>query len=691
MSRAFASPATRRTGLSALSLVLERQRRQLMLWAPVFYAVGIALYFGLRVEPEGWEVATLAGAGLAGLLLARGALPRVVLAAALALVCLGITGAWLRTQALSHPVLERDFYGTVTGRVVAMGRTSSGNPRLTLDDVVLHGGPAVAKVRIAFVEGLPDLPVPGRRIMVTARLGGPSGPAEPGGFDFRRLAWFQQLSAVGYTDAPLFVLPNPPGAPVLRARMAVADGIRAKLDEPAAGFAAAILTGDRSTVDGEVLDDLRASNLAHLLAISGLHMGLLAAFVYGTVRYGLALLPGIALRYPIKKWGAAVALAAGAGYLVLSGASVATQRAFIMTAVVLVAVMIDRPAFTLRAVALAAALILAVRPESLLEAGFQLSFAATAALVAVFEDLRSRAWWRDEDRGWVTRFRAPLALLITSSVAGLATAPFGAFHFNQVSQFGLIANLLAVPIMSMVIMPAGVVAGVLAPLGLEAPALAVMGFGIETVLGIAHWVAGMEGARRAIPAGPPAVLSLIAGAMVWAILWRGPGRWLAVFPFGLALVLWWGHSRPDVLIASNGRLVGTMTEEGRAINRARGSSFVVRSWLENDGAPVDQQIAADRWRLLDGGEGWTAATFGDRQLRIVTARSRWPDTLPGCDADTVLLLPGWQGDTPEGCAIVLDRLRLSTAGPIALYLDGDEIRMDSETLRVRRRPWMKGN
>lgn len=675
----------------ALSPVLEQQRRQLILWAPVFYGTGIALYFGLRVEPTAGEIAALGAAGLAGLVLARGALTRVVVAAALALICLGITGAWLRTEALTHPVLERDFYGTVTGRVVEMGRTSSGNPRLTLDNVVLHGGPPVAQVRIAFVEGLPDLPLPGRRIMVTARLGGPSGPAEPGGFDFRRLAWFQQLSAVGYTDAPLFVLPDAPGAPVLRARMAVADGIRAELDEPAAGFAAAILTGDRSTVDGEVLDDLRASNLAHLLAISGLHMGLLAAFVYGTVRYGLALLPGVALRHPIKKWGAAVALIAGAGYLVLSGASVATQRAFIMTAVVLVAVMIDRPAFTLRAVALAAALILAVRPESLLEAGFQLSFAATAALVAVFEDLRGRAWWRDEDRGWVTRFRAPLALLITSSVAGLATAPFGAFHFNQVSQFGLLANLLAVPIMSMVIMPAGVVAGVLAPLGLEGPALAVMGFGIETVLGIAHWVAEMDGARRAIPAGPLAALPLIAGAMVWAILWRGPGRWLAALPLGLALFIWSDHERPDILIASNGRLVGAMTEEGRAVNRARGSSFVVRSWLENDGAPIEQELAADRWALLDRGDGWTRAEFGERQLQIVNARSRWPDTLPDCGAGTVLLLPSWQGDTPEGCALVLDRPRLSAAGPIALYFEEDRIRIDSEVLRARNRPWIRGD
>ena len=696
MSNAIALTPSRHRVVAAFDAVLEPQRRQLVLWVPVLFAIGIAVYFAAPREPRIPELLGVVGTGVALIAFAGGGvLARRVILLALAVPCIGFATASIRSHGIAHPVLDRDFYGTITGRVVDLGRSSAGNPRITLENVVLHGGPPVAMVRISLTgeEPLPRA-LAGREVMVTARIGPPAGPAEPQGFDFRRLAWFDRLSAVGYTDLPVMVRPDDARAPIFRARMAIADGLRARMDEPAAGFAAAILTGDRSSVDQAVLADLRASNLAHLLAISGLHMGLLTAFVFGTVRGGLALVPGIALNYPVKKWGAVAAMLAGAGYLVLSGGSVPTQRAFVMASVVLVAILLDRPAFTLRAVALAAMVILAVRPESLLQAGFQLSFAATAALVAVFEALRRSEWWRDEARGWVSRYRAPLALLITSSVAGLATAPFGAFHFNQVSQFGLLANLLAVPLMGAVIMPAGVVAGVLAPLGLAGPALWLMQSGIETVLGVAHWVAAMEGATRGVKAGPDWVLALLSLAFVWLILWRGPGRWLWLPVAMIAAVGWQASARPDVLISASGQMIGIMTPEGRALSRARGNGFVATSWLSDDGDAVPQAVAAARWRE-DTGQGWRASPLPHGWMLLqITARSRFPETMPECTPRTIVIAAAWQDPAGlaaplTGCAELWTRDRLRASGGVAIHLAPDHARAVTVAGTSAARPWTR--
>ena len=262
----------------------------------------------------------------------------------------------------------------------------------------------------------------------------------------------------------------------------------------AGGFAAAILTGDRSGVDVAHLEDLRNSNLAHLLAISGLHMGLLTGFVFAALRFVMALWPGFALRVPTRKLAALGALAAGAFYLALSGGNVATQRAYVMVAVMFVAVLLDRRAISLRSVAIAAVVVLVLRPEALVQAGFQMSFAATVALVAIFRALNDDGTWRER----VPRWAMPIAsVALCSVVAGVATAPIAAASFNRLVEYGLLANLAAVPLMGLVIMPAGVVAAVLAPFGLEGLALGVMAPAIEWILMVARFVANLDGAVRA--------------------------------------------------------------------------------------------------------------------------------------------------------------------------------------------------
>jgi competence protein ComEC len=577
--------------------MLLEQRGHLFAWSPVCLACGIGMYFLQRSEP-GWQIyAIVLGAGaIAALSAMRWHSGLSALGGAAALLAVGFVLAGFRSHSVSAPVLSWRYYGPVEGRIVALDRSASDAVRMTLDQVILRDvSPARTPYRVRLsLHGPVTTVLPGQRVMTTGHLSPPQGPAEPGGFDFRQYAWFQELGAVGYTRNPvLTAAPARDGIAGLRVfslRMSISERIQNILPGDIGGFAAAVTTGDRSAMSQNSLNALRASNLAHLLAISGLHMGLLAGFVFGLLRLILVMVPAVGLRIPVKKIAAVGALITAAGYLALSGGNVATERAFVMVAVVLCAVLVDRRALSLRAVAMAALIVLTLRPEALLGPGFQMSFAATTALIAVFGLLRTGRIGIGPN--WL---KPVLGVVISSAVAGAATAPVGAAHFNTLSQYGLIANLLSVPLMGILVIPAAVLAACLAPFGLEALPLQAMGLGLRWILGVAHWVAGLDGAQRHVVSPGPWVLPVLALGLLWVILWQGRARWVGVVPAVLAFWLWSDAQRPAVLIADNGGLVGVLTDEGRALSKPKGSGFVAKVWLENDGDAVLQDRAAQRW------------------------------------------------------------------------------------------------
>jgi competence protein ComEC len=682
-----------------LLAAIEAQRSNLPLWVPVFLGLGIGAYLALPAEPEGWMLAALGAGILIGLgsLLRVGALARVLILAAV-LPGIGLELAAWRSARVAAPVLERAMNVNVEGRIVGLDRSSSDRPRVTLDRVFLHGVEperTPARVRVSLEQDTdPNLLTPGLRILGYARLSPPAAPAEPGGFDFRRYAWFERLGAVGYTRTP-FVERYAEGGGwrqwIFARRVALSRAIQAAFSGRTGGFASAILTGDRSGVNPADLVALRQSNLAHLLAISGLHMGLLAGFVFAFVRIGLALIPRIALYYPTKKIAAVIALAAAAAYLALSGANVATQRAFVMTAVVLVAVLLDRPALTLRAVALSAVIILVLQPESLSEAGFQMSFAATTALIAAYDWLRRQAWWRETQADPRWRYARPvIGVAATSFVAGMATAPIAAFHFNAMPQYGLVANILAVPAMGLLVMPAGVLAAMLAPVGLAAPALWVMGAGIDYILQVAGFVAGLDGSVRAIPAGPTVSLALISAGALFIVLWIGRGRAFGLLPMAAGFLLWSAADRPDVLIAENGRLFGVSTPDGRVVNSEKGNSFAASIWLGNDGDAAPQAVAFAR-AAMERRRGFAAMDLPERAGRLVYLGSKAPPADAGdiCDGARILLAPDWR-ERPQGRCFFIGADTLRREGALAIRIGQGSLEMKGARSANRGRPWTRG-
>ncbi|MBV2361151.1 ComEC family competence protein [Thalassococcus sp. CAU 1522] len=673
------------TALRALAAILPDQRGFLFPWAPVCLACGIGFYFALRVEPPvaALWLAALSGAALVGLGLRANAVAGPLLIAA-GLVAAGLALAGARSHTVAGPLLDFRYYGPIQGRVVGIDRSASDAVRLTLDWVVLDRmAPAdtPARVRVALhgQQGYAD-PAPGATVILTGHLSAPGGAAEPGGFDFRRHAWFLRLGAVGYTRTPVLLLEPPQGGQwVFRARMWLSERVKRTLPGETGAFAAAVMTGDRSGMGQATLDQLRDTNLAHLIAISGLHMGLLAGTVFAALRLGLLLIPAVRLTWPVKKLAAAGALLAAAGYLALSGGNVATERAFVMAAVALLAVMLDRRALSLRAVALAALIILSLRPEALLGPGFQMSFAATTALVAVFEAL-SRADGLQRAPRWL---RPVLSLVISSAVAGAATAPIAMAHFNQVAHYGLLANLVSVPVMGAVVVPMAVLSAVLLPLGLDWIALWIMGLGLDWILAVAHHVAQWDGAVGAVVAPGPAVLPLIAAAGLIAAIWRGRGRAAAALPLAVAAGLWMSAERPALLVAEDGGLVGILTPEGRALSRDRGSGFVAGIWLENDGQGGDQAGAAARWPGQNADRIARASLGGVEivHLQGKRAAAAFAGCTPGAIVVATVDLPAMTGCT------VFDPKTLRATGAVAFWDNKGALRFDSVTARSGQRLW----
>lgn len=612
----------------ALAERLAVERERWALWLPVAIGFGIGMYFALPAEPPRQIGLVLAGLCAIAAWLARSRPILLVPALAGTLVAAGLCLAAWRTDRVAAPVLaERVGPAMVIGRVVDTDRTERGF-RVVLDHVsVWRLDPAAtpAKVRISLKPGEPA-PAIGAWVRLRAVLSPPGAPFEPGGFDFARYAFFRQLGGLGYAISEVRSArptAEPGFEPILALRRWQADltdRIERALPGAAGAIAAALMTGERSGIPDEVNTAMQLSGLAHLLSISGLHLALVAGILFFGVRFALAAIEWVALRYPIKKIAAAVALLGAFAYMLVSGAAVPTQRAFLMTAMVLVAVMLDRSALSMRLVALAALVVLALQPEALLEASFQMSFAAVVALIAAFEHAapwfaarRRRAGLLAKTSFWIG------GIALTSLVAGTASGLYALWHFNRFVHYGVVANLIVDPLTAFWIMPLAVLAFVLMPFGLEHLALTPMGWGIDALIWVAEWIAGWPLAATSYPALPLwSLLALTVGGL-WLCLWRTSWRWWGVVGVVAALLPLGWPDRPDIRIDGSGRLValrdahgGLLLSSGRAGRAvatawARRDGEVPRTTFPRDGASADGRLRCDAAGCLWRVDSWLVA------------------------------------------------------------------------------------
>jgi competence protein ComEC len=671
---------------------------RLVPWLAIAFGCGIAIYFAIDREPAPWAAGLLLAAAVAATVLARHrplAFPLALGAAALAA---GLATATVKRAIIAHPVLVAPIWN-----VEIAGFVESREERERADRIVVRvermAGPrvgeALERVRVSVRKG--TAPAVGAFVEFKARLSPPLEPLRPGGYDFAREMYFNRIGASGFVFGRIRVAETP-HAPSIRLRYAmVLDGMREAIDQriravlpgDKGAIASAVITGKRDAISPPVNEAMYVSGLAHVLSISGYHMAVVAGIIFFALRAVFALLPAFSNRHPIKKWAALAALGAAAFYLVLSGAEVATQRSFIMIAIVLIGIMVDRPTLTFRTLTVAAFIVLLLAPEAIVHPSFQMSFAATLALVAGYQ--HGLPWMSGGGR---TRLAAKIALwggreiaglLLVSLLAGTATIPFIAYHFHRISPYGVIANLIAMPAVSVWVMPAGIFGVMSMPLGLDGFWWGLMGHGIDWMISIAQWVTSFPGALGRVAAFGTGPLLLCSAGLVVLCLLKTPLRLIGAFLIGGAVVLMVRTPQPDVMIAADGSAVAVRGEGGRLAMVKSGSDvFAWREWLAADADARNPKDPTLGEGIRCDGQGCVARLRDGAFVAI-------PKTMAAFEEDcrrAVLVVTG--RDAPPGCGtIVIDRQVWRRSGAITLQRRGDGFEMTLSRPPGYDRPWAR--
>ncbi len=687
---------------------VQGQADRWTLWTPVAFGLGCALYFALMREPMAWLAWGLLMPAAVLMAVSRWS-PWRGLTLLLVLSAFAITGfstAKLRTEAVKAPIAGAGARPQpLTAWVVDIASPGQGGQRLLLAPIRIgswSGRETPIRARVTLRPGTP-LPKPGDVVQVVAILNPPPPPASPGAYDFARDAYFESVGAVGLAlGAPRITAQDasPPARLGLTMRVnavrwALTLRIVEVLGPETGGLAAAMTTGHEAFIPREQVDNLRAAGLAHIISISGLHMAIVGGFAFAAARLAIAAWPWLALRVHGKKAAALIGLAAVLGYLVLSGAPPPAERAAITASVAFAAILADRQAISLHALALAAMGVLLIQPEAVTEPGFQMSFAATAALVALAE-----IWPRP-----VREIAAPwpiravqaaatwtLASLAVSFIAGLATGPFAIQHFNRVSTWGLFANLTVAPISSFVMMPALAVGAALTPLGLGQAPLEVAGWAIGLMNRIASIAAGAPASQVVVASAPDWVLPVSFLGLLFACLWRGPLRWAGV-PLACA-ILWAPRPEPPVAwVSADGAAMAIRDGRDAVLLRPDVKLFGAELWSRRRGL-TPLETAADRDARFEC-EPWSCAPRPAAPVKLAAAWNLKRPLKPGrldqlcASAEIVVLRNAFR---PESCAapLVLTERDFEAGGSAEIYRAGAGWRIVwAQDLRGRR-PWTWG-
>ena len=592
---------------AALREAFARQAERWPLWAPIASGCGAAGYFSLKLEPPLAPAVISAALAVAAALLARAWGRSQGLAVALTLVAFGLSGfaaGAIRTASVASPVAPAGRGpAMVEGYVVEVVSADASRPRLLIAPTRIEGlepKDTPRRVRIRVRDG--EAVGPGVAVRLRAVLNPPPPPASPGSYDFARDAYFEGIGGSGFSLSPPQIIELGPPPPAMRPllalnafRWSLARRIVDKMGTARGGPAVAMITGHQAWLDADDVEAMRDSGLAHILSISGVHMAIVGGFVFALVRLLVAAWPWLALRVPGKKVAASAGLIAVIAYLAISGAPPPAERAAITAGVAFLAILCNRKALSLHSLAVAALAVLALGPEAVMQPGFQMSFAATAALLALAE-----AWprpTRELNTPWpirlVQRLRVWLvAGFMVSLIAGTATGPFAIQHFNRVTLWGLPANLATEALSTFVIMPALAVGAALELMGLGGPALAAAGWGLERMVEIARAFAGWPHAVAVVASAPDWTLAASFLGLLFVCLWRGRLRWLGLIAFA-AVVVCPRPPTPALWVAAGGANVGVAEASRATILRPTVQTFGSELWSRRRGLALPEEDKAE--------------------------------------------------------------------------------------------------
>lgn len=656
--------------------------------------VGIAAWFALP-DAGRWVAVMLGGLGAAGtgFAIGNGGRGSRCLAVAGLLVAIGCALVWWRADRVAAPVLARPAIVAFQGKVERIEQLPArGMVRVRIAPAAGAGLPPAVRVNLD-AKDVPAGLTRGAVVKLRARLMPPVPPAVPGAYDFERVAWFDRLGASGRGFAPVEIVAPGEARSGLRERLTA--HVHNRVEGSAGGIAASLVTGDRGAISEEDGEALRRSGLAHLLSVSGLHVTAVVGATMLLVLRLLALSPTLALRWPLPVIAAGAAGVAAVGYTLLTGAEVPTVRSCIAALMVLAAMMLGREAITLRLVAFGALVVLLLWPEALMGPSFQMSFAAVTAIVALHESKRVRGWFERREEGWGRRLaRGVGSLLLTGLVVEIALTPIALFHFHKSGVYGALANIIAIPLTTFVIMPLEAGALFFDLAGLGAPFWWLAERALQLLLWIAHAAAGAPGALAMLPGMPDGAYALMAAGGLWFALWKTRMRLAGLVPATAGAVWALTAPTPDMLVTGDGRHFALRTPSGEiALLRDRAGDYVRDMMAENGGVDAELPALAEqrdarcspdlclidierggrRWRIAATRSGylvpWREMMAVCRSVDIVVSDRRLP---PGCE-------PNW---------LKLDRAMLAKTGGVAITL-GKTPGVRTVRKQGARHPWIE--
>jgi len=670
-----------------------RERERLTLWLPVCLGAGVALYFRLGAEPPAWAgAAAFALAAVASRLVPAWSWRRGLFTACAALAA-GLLAAQTATwrAAPLEPIPGKA--AIVAGRVTQVELLPDGAHRVTLTAPSLHDHavPLARDLRIRLRADDLSRPEAGDTLRVRALLRPPSPPSLPGAWDGQRDAFFAGLAGFGRALGPASVTPAETTGlanRIERLRQAVDRRFTQGLPGAEGAVGSALFSGFMAAIPRADIAAFRDSGLAHLLSVSGLHVAIVFGLVFGLVRATLALSEHAALHWPCKQIAAVAGLAAAALYLPLAGAQVPLLRSVAMAALVVLAILTGRRALSMRSLGLAAASVLLVAPSALTGPSFQMSFAAVLALIAGHEAARpwllSAASTGGRIRCLALRLGAPL---FTSLLAGAATMPYGIYHFGRAPSWFMLANLLAVPLTGLWIMPCGLAALALMPFGWESLALLPMGWGMSWLLALARQVAALPAATSDIPSMPLWGLLAVTAGLLWLAIWRTPWRLAGIAGVLLGLASPWVTRPADILVSADARLLAMRTDVGVFVQSVPGASpIILESWARYWATNPSTTKLPDAVPNAIACHGLLCRLGPAGDIRLLRQGQTLPDgACPGARLVIALEpLPQACPDTPK-----IDRFSVWREGAQAIWLAPSGPRVLSDRAARGQRPWVE--
>ncbi len=568
------------------------EKDRFILWLPVLFGLGIGIYFLLPFEPSVWVTIFVVELFLALLYVWRYNPVKYTIVGCLLIVSLGFSNIQIRSiyqsKFIQAPKEQKELT-YLKGQILKIDNNAKGKVRLLLTEVSDFDEKRKGLYKITLNSKEKKL-MEGQCVEMVATIMSPMLPVLPDSYQFNRKDFYEGISAVGYANSSVYTVDCETSLSLSQTFYVLINYIRKKivsnvfqeLPKDEAAITSAILAGSKDAISQDLYKQYRDSGLAHFLSISGLHMGMIATLAFFTIRLLISLVPRFALRYNSKQSAAVFAIFISFIYLLISGCEIPVQRAFIMTFVVLLGVLFSRRAISIRMLSIAAFVVLLVSPYALVSASFQMSFAAVLMLIAFYERFSLPIQKFVQGKNIFKIILAyTIGLLVSDFIASIATLPFVIYHFNKISIYTALGNLLAGPVIGFIIMPFVLISLFLMPFNLYAIPLKVVGFGVGLLNDITAYVARLPNAGYPVLSMPFFGLSLIVVGGLWLCIWQQKWRLWGIVPIVLGVLSFVFVSRPDFIYSADGKTIAVKDNfENMLIMPFGRQDFIKQIWLE---------------------------------------------------------------------------------------------------------------